>query len=154
MAEANGRRIAHGFFLTLALAAGLARAGKRTLLIDLDPQGHSTLGLGIELDDDDLNVADALSKRALPLADVIRSTATPGLDIAPRTLRLASVVESLSTMVKREERLTKVLARTTSYEWIVIDCPPMLGVLTTNALAASDLIIIPSLPGVIMELTT
>ena len=46
-------------------------------------------------------------------------------------------------MVKREERLTKVLARTTRYEWIVIDCPPMLGVLTTNALAALDLIIIP-----------
>ena len=128
---------------SINLAAGLARAGKRTLLIDLDPQGHSTLGLGIELDDDDLNVADALSKRSLPLADVIRSTATPGLDIAPSTLRLASVVESLSTMVKREERLTKILARTTRYEWIVIDCPPMLGVLTTNALAASDLIIIP-----------
>jgi chromosome partitioning protein len=128
---------------SINLAAGLARAGKKTLLIDLDPQGHSSLGLGIELDDDDINVADVLSKRALPLADVVQPTATPGLDIAPSTLRLASVAESLSTMVKREERLARVLAHTTRYEWIVIDCPPMLGVLTTNAVAASELIIIP-----------
>jgi chromosome partitioning protein len=128
---------------SINLAAGLARAGKSTLLIDLDPQGHSTLGMGVELDDDDINVADALSKRALPLADVIQTTATPGLDIAPSTLRLASVAESLSTMLKREERLARVLARTTRYEWIVIDCPPMLGVLTANAVAASNLVLVP-----------
>jgi chromosome partitioning protein len=128
---------------SINLAAGLARAGKSTLLIDLDPQGHSTLGMGVELDDDDINVADALSKRALPLADVIQTTATPGLDIAPSTLRLASVAESLSTMLKREERLAKVVASTTRYEWIVIDCPPMLGVLTANAVAASNLALVP-----------
>jgi chromosome partitioning protein len=121
----------------------LARTGKRTLLIDLDPQGHSTLGMGLELDDDDLNVADTLSKRALPLAEVIRSTATPGLDIAPSTLRLAAVAESLSTMLKREERLARALDRTTTYAWTVIDCPPALGVLTANAVAASDLVIVP-----------
>jgi chromosome partitioning protein len=128
---------------SINLAAGLARAGKRTLLIDLDPQGHSTLGMGLELDDDDLNVADAVSKRALPLAEVIRPTATPGLDIAPSTLRLAAVAESLSTMMKREERLARVLDRTTTYAWTVIDCPPALGVLTANAVAASDLVIVP-----------
>jgi chromosome partitioning protein len=128
---------------SINLAAGLARAGKSTLLIDLDPQGHSTLDMGVELDDDDINVADALSKRALPLADVIQTTATPGLDIAPSTLRLASVAESLSTMLKREERLARVLARTTRYEWIIIDCPPMLGVLTANAVAASNLVLVP-----------
>jgi chromosome partitioning protein len=128
---------------SINLAAGLARAGKRTLLIDLDPQGHSTLGLGVELDDDDLNVADVLSKRARPLAEVIRSTATSGLDIAPSTLRLAAVAESLSTMLKREERLARALDRTARYAWTVIDCPPALGVLTANAVAASDLIIVP-----------
>lgn len=129
---------------SINLAAGLARAGKKTLLVDLDPQGHSSLGLGVELAYDEPNMADVLSERALPLKDILRETAISNLTIAPSNLRLASVAESLYAKFKREERLERSLrSLKRSYDWMVIDCPPALGVLTANALTAADTIIIP-----------
>jgi chromosome partitioning protein len=93
---------------------------------------------------EDLNIADVLSDRSLALASVIRPTEVAGLAVAPSNLRLAAVAEGLYAKVKREERLARSMARIRQeYEWIVIDCPPALGVLTVNALAASDLTIIP-----------
>jgi chromosome partitioning protein len=129
---------------SINLAAGLARAGTSTLLIDMDPQGHSSIGLGIELSYDDPSIADVLADRAVPLAKIVQPTALPHLSVAPSTLRLAAMAESLAAKFKREERLANGLARCAqSYEWIVIDCPPALGVLTANAIDAADLIIIP-----------
>jgi chromosome partitioning protein len=129
---------------SINLAAGFSRAGKSTLLVDMDPQGHSSLGLGIELAYEDLNIADVLSDRRIPVEQVIRETKIPLLSIAPSNLRLASESEALYAKVKREERLERsmkpVIGR---YQWIVIDCPPALGVLTANAVGASDAIIIP-----------
>lgn len=129
---------------SISLAASLARAGKKTLLIDLDPQGHSSLGLGVELAYEEPNTADVLSDRALSLKDILRETTVPNLTIVPSNLRLASVAESLYAKFKREERLERSLKPLKkSYEWVVIDCPPALGVLTANALTAADAIIIP-----------
>jgi chromosome partitioning protein len=128
---------------SINVAAALARAGKATLLVDMDPQGHSSIGLGVEPAYDESTIADVLAD-ATPLPKITRQTAVEGLTLAPSNLRLAAVAESLYAKVKREERLSKALARSRSvYEWIVIDCPPALGVLTANAVEASDIIIIP-----------
>jgi chromosome partitioning protein len=129
---------------SLNLSAGLARAGKNTLLIDLDPQGHSSIGLGFELAYEDSNMADVFGDRVLPLQDILRETAIPHLVVAPSNLRLAAVAEALFTKFKREERLQQSLEPVRAgFEWIVIDCPPALGVLTANAVSASDVIIVP-----------
>ena len=133
---------------SISLSAGLARAGKDTLLVDIDPQGHSSLGLGVELSYDEANVADVLSDRGISLEKVIRSTEIPHLMIAPSNLRLASVAETLYAKFKREERLAGHLALLrNAYKWVVIDCPPALGVLTANAVNAADAIIIPCQTG-------
>jgi chromosome partitioning protein len=129
---------------SINLGAGLARSGKQTLLVDLDPQGHSSIGVGIDLSYEDANIADVLGERTVSVSKIVQPTPVPRLSVAPSTLRLASVAESLYAKVKREERLSRELGRSVSlYEWIVIDCPPALGVLTANALNASDAIIIP-----------
>lgn len=129
---------------SINLAAGLARAGKETLLVDLDPQGHSSLGLGVELSYDDLNMADVLADRGRTLAEILRSTGITHLTIAPCNLRLASVAESLYSKFKREERLEQSLRPLKEhYKWIVIDCPPALEVLTANATNTSDAVVIP-----------
>jgi chromosome partitioning protein len=129
---------------SINLAAGLARAKQRTLLIDMDPQSHASIGVGVELAHEDPNIADVLGERALAFRDIIRATPIDGLDIAPSNLRLTAVAEALYAKVKREERLARSMARLKrAYDWIVIDCPPAVGVLTVNALAASDLIVIP-----------
>lgn len=129
---------------SINVAAGLARAGQRTLLIDMDPQGHASIGLGVEPGYDEPTIADVLGDRAVPLAKVVHPTGVAGLTLAPSNLRLASVAEALYAKVRREERLSKSVARLRdAYDWIVIDCPPALGVLTANAVTASDLIIVP-----------
>ena len=129
---------------SINLAAGLARAGQTTLLVDIDPQGHSSIGLGVELGYDEPNVADVLGDRSFALTKVVHPTSIQNLAIVPSNLRLASVAETLYAKFKREERLAKSLVRVNNaYDWIIIDCPPALGVLTANAVSASDLIIVP-----------
>ena len=129
---------------SINLAAGLARAGKRTLLIDLDPQGHASIGLGVEPAYDEPTIADVLSDPNLALAKITCPTAVSGLTLAPSNLRLASVAELLYAKVRREDRLSTSLTRAAAaYDWIVIDCPPALGVLTANAVAAAGIIISP-----------
>ena len=129
---------------SINLAVKLGRDGYRTLLIDVDPQGHATLGVGLDLAYDEPNIADVLTDRGIPLGKVVRPTSIPNLTIAPSNIRLASVAESLYAKMRREERLQKNLtAIQEPYEWVVIDCPPALGVLTEAAIAAADRIIIP-----------
>lgn len=130
---------------TLSLGAGFARAGKKTLLVDLDPQGHCSLGLGIELGGGDLTLRDFFSEpTAFPLRRVVRPTHLEHLFIVPSTIRLAPVGQSLYMRTKREEILRKgLIPLHKEYEFILIDCPPTLGVLTESGVEAANLIIIP-----------
>jgi len=128
----------------MALSAALARAGQTCLLVDLDPQGHSTLGLGVELAEGEPTLHACFSEPALPLSRVIRTTHLPGLHLAPANLRLARVAQALYMRPKREEVLRRACEpMAAQYAYIVLDCPPALGVLTEAALTAADLIVIP-----------
>lgn len=129
----------------LALAAGLASSGERCLLIDLDPQGHSSIGIGI--DRFERTMKDFFERHpALPLEDVVQPAPDrEHLDVAPCDLRLAWITEALSGRPKKEELLRRGLRPLQArYGWIVIDTPPSLGSMTQNALAAADYVVIPT----------
>lgn len=128
----------------MALGAGLARAGKTCLLIDLDPQGHTTLGLGVDLNDGAATICEFFHEPPVPLSRLIRDTHIPGLAIVPSHIRLARIAPSLYMRPKREELLQRGLHPLhQQYHFIVIDCPPSLGVLTETAIAAADRLVIP-----------
>jgi chromosome partitioning protein len=128
----------------MGLSAALARAEQRCLLIDLDPQGHSTLGLGVEVAEGEPTLHACFSEPPLPLARVIRPTHLPGCDLVPATLRLARVAQALYMRPKREEVLQRLVAPVApQYAYVVLDCPPSLGVLTEAAITAADLLLIP-----------
>ncbi|MDQ6768024.1 MAG: AAA family ATPase [Candidatus Eremiobacteraeota bacterium] len=125
------------------LSAELASRGKRVLLVDIDPQGNATTGLGL----DKLSIAacmyDVIIKSAR-LADVICETRTAGLHLAPSTLQLAGAEIELVSAMSRELRLRGALAASLErYDHIFIDCPPSLGLLTLNAMSAADCLIVP-----------
>ena len=129
----------------LSLAAGIADDGQRCLLVDLDPQAHSTIGIGLDVYEPTLK--DFFERHpGLPLRDVIQSApANPHLDIAPSDLRLAWTAEGLSGRPKKEELLKRSLRDVArEYDWIIVDTPPSLGVMTQNAVAAADLVLIPA----------
>jgi len=128
----------------MALAAALARSGRRTLIVDLDAQGHSTLGLGIELNHHDLTLRDIFTDPPSPVARIIRQTHYAELDILPSNIRLERIAQFLYMRPKREEVLRRALQPVAdSYRFIVIDCPPSLGALTETGIAAADLILVP-----------
>ena len=129
----------------LSLATGIADDGQRCLLVDLDPQAHSTIGIGLDVYEPSLK--EFFERHpGLPLREVIQSAPeNPNLDIVPSDLRLAWTAEGLSGRPKKEELLRRSLRDVEDhYDWIVIDTPPSLGVLTQNALTASDLVLIPA----------
>jgi chromosome partitioning protein len=129
----------------MALGAGLARAKKKTLIVDLDPQAHSTIGLGLELTNGDLTLREVLSEPPTPVTKIIRDTHLDFLKVAPSHIRLERIAQSLYARPKREELLKRALREVIdSYDFIVIDCPPSLGVLTETGIAAADLVLIPS----------
>lgn len=129
----------------MALAAGLARSGKKTLLVDLDPQGHSSLGLNAEPEPQEPTIRDFFESRRT-LREVIKETEVPGLFVAPSNLRLAQATHGLYARPKREEILKKGLKELDGeFDFIVVDCPPSLGPLVEMGVGAADLIVVPSL---------
>jgi chromosome partitioning protein len=129
---------------SMAMASALARRGRKVLIVDLDAQGHSTLGLGVELCERDPTLRDIFTDPPMPAVRVIRKTDCPGLDILPSNIRLERVAQFIYMRPKREELLRRALQPVSnSYEFIIIDCPPSLGALTETGIAAADLIIVP-----------
>lgn len=129
------------------LAAGLARAGKRVLLIDLDPQGHASLYLGVEAVGNVPTVYDVFSQRRT--LGEIRHMVMPNLWLAPSNVDLAATELELVDAPNRETVLRSSLDRLTNadpFDYVLMDCPPSLGVLTINALTAATEVFIPLQP--------
>ncbi|HEY5257967.1 MAG TPA: AAA family ATPase [Candidatus Baltobacteraceae bacterium] len=125
------------------LGAALAIFGRRVLVVDADPQGNTTTGLGIDKPRIERDVYDVLMAQA-SVDDVILPTEIEGLSIIPATINLAGVEIELVSALSRETRLRSALAPIAGrYDFVLIDCPPSLGLLTINALTAAQEIMIP-----------
>lgn len=123
------------------LGAYLAKMGRRVLLVDLDPQGNASSGLGLDKQNLNTTMYDVLFGEA-DVTTTIRETNVTDLTILPANSQLAAAEVDLATEVKREFKLKEALANLT-YDYILIDCPPALGLLTINALTAADKVLIP-----------
>jgi chromosome partitioning protein len=125
------------------LSAGLALQGERVLLVDLDPQGNASSGVGVERKNILRSIYDVLLKD-VAMEDAIEPTSVRDLFLVPATIDLAGAEIELVSVFSREQRLRIALKPVLEdYEFIVVDCPPSLGLLTVNALAAADEVMIP-----------
>ena len=128
------------------LGAALAEEGRRVLLLDLDPQGNASTGMGIEVDRRTFTTYDLLFSNASP-QDVVLETETPRMLIAPATSDLSSADIEMAADARRSFLLRNVLRhpdmRTFSLDYILIDCPPSLSLLTINAMVAADSVLVP-----------
>ncbi len=130
----------------VSLAGAFALAGRRALLVDLDPQASASRSLGVERAELAPSVHDVLF-RSVPAAEALRQTARPGLDLLTASADLVHADLDLAPLRHREERLAEVLAPIAAgYDWILLDCPPALSGLAANAMVAADGTLIPCAP--------
>ena len=141
-------------------AACLAKEGRKVLLVDSDPQGNATSGLGFDKRDIKKCVYDTLIND-VPMAEALKHTAYENLDIIPATIQLAGAEIELVSLMNREGRLKNALEHVKhDYDYVIIDCPPSLGLLTINALTAASSVMIPvqcefyALEGITMLMNT
>lgn len=127
---------------SINLASGLAIQGKKVLLIDLDPQAHSTIGLGVEPESFTYAIHNVLLKNK-GIKDIILKTNVKNLFLAPSHIRLDKAEQQLTPEFFKEAFLYKIIKDLNEYDFIVIDCRPALGTLTVNALYACNFIIVP-----------
>ncbi len=129
---------------TVNLAAAFAQKGHRVLAVDLDPQGHTTIGLGRDPESFEKTIYDAIVNPDVPIASIIVPSKTPNIDIAPSNVLLSGSELDLGAVAGREFMLSEQFKTVQDrYDVCVIDCPPSLGILTLNALIASTDLIVP-----------
>lgn len=124
------------------IATAMAAIGWKTLLIDLDPQGNASTGIGISAADRARSTYDVLVDE-VQIAECVMHTRIPGLDIVPATVDLSGAEVELVSVENRTDRLRHALSHDAGYDICFIDCPPSLGLLTLNALTAADTLLVP-----------
>jgi chromosome partitioning protein len=124
------------------IATAMAATGWKTLLLDLDPQGNASTGMGIGAEDRENSVYDVLIDE-VPISECVQPTSIPGLDIVPATQDLSGAEVELVSVEDRTHRLRTALRDHTGHEICFVDCPPSLGLLTLNALSAADTLLVP-----------
>ena len=127
------------------LAGSLAEQGFRVLAVDMDPQANLTVGLGVNLRTVEKSMADVLIDESVTVEDVVIPTQTPGIDVAPSTIDLSATENVLFSAIGREQALREALRGwpNDNFDYVLIDCPPTLGLLTINGLVAAEGVIIP-----------
>lgn len=125
------------------LSAALAEADQKVLLVDFDPQINATVGLGIELSDDDKTILDAIHDTT-KTKNIIAENVVQNLDVLPGSIELSSLETEMLEKENKEQALKKAIDTVKDdYDYVIIDCPPAVGIITVNALTASDACIIP-----------
>ena len=125
------------------LSAALAEAGQKILLVDFDPQINATVGIGIDLNDEDKTVLDAIHDISKTKSIIVENV-VQNLDVLPGSIELSSLETEMLNQAEKDKALRKVIDSVRDdYDYVIIDCPPAVGIITVNALTASDACIIP-----------